>query len=420
MIKAMFSGISGMLAFKSSLDVIGNNIANVNTTAFKSGRATFKETLSQTIKGASAPSGGTGGTNASQVGLGVVIGSVDNDQTQGSMMATGRTTDLAVEGNGFFALGNGSQVMYTRDGSLALDAENNLVNASTGMKVLGWTADMATGSIDTTVPIVASSSINIPVGGMSMARATSKIGLTGNLDGSAAIGDAHEIRFSVYDSLGVRHEVQVNLTKAANQVAAPNYATWNYSVVCPDVGAAAVTSGQLTFDGQGFSRVAGIPISLTFSTPNGSIQPLTATIDTSALTQIGGESDADMAYNDGLPRGTIESFTIDRKGTVFGSFTNGATRPLGQVALAQFNNPGGLMKSGNNLVTESPNSGSARLSLPGEGGLGLLTSGYLEGSNVDLANEFASMIVAQRGFQASSRIISVSDEVLQELVSLKR
>jgi len=420
MIQAMFSGISGMKAFKSSLDVIGNNIANVNTTAYKAGRATFKDMLAQTMISASSPSATNGGTNPSQVGLGVRIGSIDTDQGQGSMLATGRGTDLAIEGNGLLALGNSTRIFYTRDGSFSLDADNNLVSASSGLRVLGWTADPTSGLIDTTAPITAASKINIPVGGLSVARQTSEVKIGGNLDASAALGTGYPIRFAIYDSLGLTHEVEMTFTKAANQPAPPNQATWDYNIVCPDVGAAPVAAGSITFDPLGHSQVPSIPISLTFATPNGSVQPLTATVKTDNISQLDGQNTVDMTYQDGLPLGTLESYSIDRTGLVVGTFTNGSLRDLGQIVLAAFNNPAGLSKSGNNLLVESPNSGSPRHSMPGAGGLGMVTSGFLEASNVDLATEFANMIVAQRGFQANSRIISVSDEVLQELVTLKR
>ena len=420
MIQAMFSGISGMKAFKASLDVIGNNIANVNTTAYKSGRATFKEMLAQTMTPASAPSATGGGTNPSQVGLGVVIGSIDTDQTEGSMTNTGRSTDLAIEGDGLFALGNNTRIFYTRDGSFSLDAEHNLVSASTGLKVLGWTANPTTGVTDTTAPVTAASQINIPIGGLSVARQTANVDLGGNLDASAAVGAAYSIKFSVYDSLGVPHDVDMTFTKAANQAAAPNQATWDYSISCTDVSQTPVATGSMTFDASGSSELPSIPMSLTFANPNGSTQPLVATIDTSSISQGDGADTVSMTYQDGLSLGTLESYSIDQDGTVSGTFTNGSVRQLGQIALAAFNNPAGLSKSGNNLLVESPNSGSPRLSKPGAGGLGTVSSGFLEASNVDLATEFANMIVAQRGFQANSRIITVSDQVLQDLISLKQ
>jgi flagellar hook protein FlgE len=419
----MQSGISGMKAFKSALDVIGNNIANVNTTGYKSGRATFKEMLSQTMTAASGPTASRGGINASQLGLGVTIGSIVSDIAQGSMQATGRGTDIAIEGNGFFALGGGDKVAYTRDGSFSLDAQYNLVSASSGLRVLGWQADSNTGLIDTSTPITGSSSIQIPVGGLSVARQTSEIDVSGNLDASAVDGDEYEIKFDIYDSLGLTHEMRVNFTKlAADPAATPPVpaSTWQYEVFCPDVQAAAVNTGNISFDTLGYSTLDGIDLSLDFASANGSVQPLVATINTQQISQLNGADTIDLAYQNGLPLGTLESYSIDRGGTITGTFTNGSTRTLAQLAIAAFNNPAGLAKSGNNMLVESPNSGSPSMSVPGKGGIGLLSSGFLEASNVDLATEFANMIIAQRGFQANSRIISTSDEVLQELVSLKR
>jgi len=418
MIQAMFSGISGMKAFKSSLDVIGNNIANVNTTAYKSGRATFKDMMSQTMRSASAPSESLGGSNPSQVGLGTIVGSIDTDQTQGSMTSTGRGTDVAIEGNGMFALGNGSRIFFTRDGSFSLDAEHKLTGPN-GLKLIGWTADSTTGEVDTSAPLDATSSIEIPIGGLSIARGTTDIKIAGNLDASADIGDSYPIKFSIYDSLGLTHDVSVTFTKAANQTTGDHEATWDYTISCPDA-ATQPTPGQITFDTLGYSKLPEIPISLTFTSANGSVQPLNATINTEKISQLNGQNTVDLSYQNGLPLGTLESFSIDRSGGIIGTFTNGSTRALGQLALGEFNNPAGLSRAGNNLLVESPNSGSPRLGMPGSGGLGLVSSGFLEASNVDLAAEFASMIVAQRGFQANSRIITTSDEVLQELVQLKR
>lgn len=414
MIQAVYSGISGMKVFKSSLDIIGNNVANVNTTAYKASRGTFKEMLSQTIMGASAPSGTTGGSNPSQIGLGVILGSVATDQSQGSMLPTGRATDVAIEGSGFFALGDGTRTSYTRDGSFALDANNNLVSASTGLKVLGWTADKFTSQIDTTQPISAGSAIEIPLGGLSVARATSAISISGNLDASMAVGDQAPVRFAIYDSLGLTHELRVVFSKSNTP------AQWDYQVYCDDAGAAPVAAGSIPFDSKGYSTVQTIPLSMTFANTNGSVQPLEATINVEKISQLNGKTTADLSYQDGLPLGTLESFDIDRSGIVTGTFTNGSTRPLGQIALAEFTNPAGLSKGGNNLLVESPNSGVPRIGAAGTGGLGKVASRFLEASNVDLASEFANMITAQRGFQANSRIITVSDEVLQELVSLKR
>lgn len=674
MIQAMYSGISGMKAFKGDLDVIGNNIANINTTSYKSSRASFKDMLSQTVSGATAPSANLGGSNATQIGMGVALGSVDVNTTQGSMQATGRGTDLAIDGTGYFALGGNNKISYTRDGSFSLDAQFNLVSSGNGMKVLGWNADLDSGQLDTSVPITSASGIRIPVGGLSIARATAKVDIAGNLNASspgpaqtknvtitgnldkttgpeattfakitgyfdqnAVDGTTRDIAFTVYDQAGTSHTVNVRftkdtgaggwdyaftaagadaasvpangtvtfdaLTKVCNQISIPmnltwnsgadaitanldvsemmegastnaqiapknidgyapnapvtitqniydslgtahqlsitftkqpiantwqysftcpdadpaslpapaNFtfaasgvsnlinipasivlnnpngaaqplsftvntaglkladaslvasapallsqdgsapgeevpvkfdiydslgithqmqlmfkktsspATWDYRVVCPDATDASLPPpGQITFNSLGYSQLPSIAYSLVWKNNNGSEQPLAGKINTASISQLNGATTADLSYQDGLQLGTLESFTIGRDGLVTGVFNNGSNRTLGQIALAQFNNPAGLDKMGNNSFAESPNSGTANIGVPGIGGLGMINSGFLEASNVDLATEFANMIVAQRGFQATSRVITTSDEVLQELVSLKR
>lgn len=418
MIQAMYSGIAGLKAFKSSLDVIGNNIANVNTVAFKGGRVTFKEALSQTMAGATSPSGNRGGTNPVQLGLGVVVGAIDNNMVGGPPQATGRQTDLMIGGQGYFVLGDGPKRVFSRDGSFGLDAQNNLVNSSTGMKVLGWTADPISGAVDTSAQITGNSGINIPLGLLSTSRPTSNVVLGGNLNNAAATGKTYDVQMKAYDSLGSIHDVTVTFTKAPND-AVTDEPVWNYSVKCPDV-TGTVATGPIKFDALGQSKVPSIPISLTFTTPNGSVQPLKFDLDTSQVSSIEGSYTIGSRSNNGLPLGTLESYTIQQDGSISGTFDNGSTRVLGQIAVAQFTNPSGLSKQGNNTVTETPNSGTALIGVAGNGGRGLLSSGFLEGSNVDLAQEFANMIIAQRGFQANSRIITASDEVLQELVSMKR
>jgi flagellar hook protein FlgE len=416
----MYSGIAGLKAFKSSLDVIGNNIANVNTISYKAGRVTFKEALSQTIAGATSPSGARGGTNPVQVGLGVTVGAIDNNMAGGSPQSTGRQTDLMIEGGGYFVMGDGSSKVYTRDGAFSLDAGNNLVSSSTGLKVLGWTADPLTGEVDSSAQIAGSSGINIPVGLLSTARATSQVDIGGNLNNTASIGDTRSIESQVYDSLGVLHKLTIEFTKAANDPVT-HEPIWNYDITCPEVSATVpVVSGAMNFDTNGHSKVPSIDIDLTLAVPNGSVVPLSITLDTSGISSISGDYTISQRNNDGLALGTLESYTIGRDGIITGTFTNGSTRALAQISIAQFTNAAGLSKLGNNTLTETPNSGSAQLGVAGVGGRGLISSGFLESSNVDLAQEFANMIIAQRGFQANSRIITASDDVLQDLVTMKR
>lgn len=420
MIQAMYSGIAGLKAFKSDLDVIGNNIANVNTVAYKAGRVTFRDALSQTMAGASGPVGGRGGTNPVQLGLGVTVGAIDNNMAGGAPQATGRPTDMMIEGAGYFILGDGSGKKYTRDGGFALDAANNLVAASTGLKVLGWQADSSSGVIDTSSPITGGSGINIPIGLLTIARQTSNVDIGGNLHDETAVGSSIPIESQIYDSLGITHKLNISFTRAAND-AVTHAPVWQYTVKCGDVDLVnPVAQGNITFDTSGQSNIDSIPIDLNFAVPNGSVQPLRINLNTSSVSSISGGSTIGERNQDGLALGTLNSFTIGRDGTISGTFTNGSTRNIAQVAIAQFTNPGGLSKLGNNMLEETPNSGTAQIGMAGLGGRGLISPGFLEASNVDLAQEFAAMIVAQRGFQANSRIITASDEVLQELVSMKR
>ena len=416
----MYSGLAGLKAFKSSLDVIGNNIANVNTIAYKAGRVTFKEALSQTMSGATGPTSERGGTNPVQLGLGVVVGAIDSNMAGGSPQSTGRQTDLMIEGGGYFVLGDGIRKVYTRDGAFSLDAQNNLVSSATGLKVLGWQADSLTGAVDTSSPVTGGSGINVPVGLLSTARATSGVDIGGNLNDTEAVAGSRSIESQVYDSLGVLHKLTVKFTRADNDPVT-HEPIWDYEVTCPDVSATVpVKAGSINFDENGHSKVPSIDLSLAFATDNGSVQPLDITLDVGGISSISGEYTISQRNQDGLALGTLESFTIGRDGTISGTFTNGSTRALGQISIAQNTNPAGLSKLGSNTLTETANSGSAQLGIAGAGGRGLVSSGFLESSNVDLAQEFASMIIAQRGFQANSRIITASDEVLQELVTMKR
>lgn len=216
MLQAMFNGVSGVQAHKTMLDIIGNNVANVNTTAFKSSRTVFKDVISQTVRSATQPTeSGLGGTNPFQVGLGVQVGAADLNLTQGSEQPTGKNTDVAIEGNGYLLTSDGIQKYYTRDGSFYLDSAGNLVSTGSGQHVLGWTADPQTGLIDTTQTITKNSAIRLLVGQTSIARATSTVDLGGNVDASVPVGTQVATTFSVYDSHGVPHQLTVHFQKTS-------------------------------------------------------------------------------------------------------------------------------------------------------------------------------------------------------------
>lgn len=406
----MFAGVSGLRNHQIRMDVIGNNIANVNTIGFKKSRVTFQEMLNQTMRGASSPQSNRGGTNPQQVGLGVAIAGIDTIHTDGGPQPTGQMTDLAIEGDGFFIVRDGRSEYYTRAGNFNFDAEGNLVNPANGMKVMGWVGD-----VDRIAENL--SSIIITKGQPMAAKSTTQIIYRNNLDADTPDGDTYKVPMKVFDSLGRSHTVNVEFKKedtTANK--------WSYSVINPlnpDDPTDAISSGTLIFDSTGALDIDGSTIDSFSFTPDGAAA-VEITPDFSAVTQVAQETSIVAHSQDGYPAGSLRTITIDTMGTITGIFTNGINEELAQIALITFDNPGGLLKSGDNLYQNSNNSGEGRIGPPATGGRGIISPGSLEMSNVDLSEEFTQMIITQRGFQANSRIITTSDEMLQELVNIKR
>jgi flagellar hook protein FlgE len=412
---SIYTGVTGLKAHEQAVDVIANNIANINTTGFKAARANFQEALSQTLRAASAAGGGRGTRNPMQLGLGSQIGSIDNLMTQGNLKFTGNTMDLAIQGNGFFLLSDNSGEYLTRNGSFALDGNNRLVSAGSGLALLGWQADPITGAIPSNEMITPSSYLTIPVGVMSIAKPTANVAYQANLDAAAAAGTTVDTSCYVYDSLGVQHRVDITFTKSATDN------EWAWAASGPDADPAVPGStGTLIFDANGQITTPAFNLSVTLAASGGATNPVDAGLSFAGVTQLAGASTVQAVSQDGLPMGTLQSFSIDNQGVITGTFTNGMFRTLGQVALARFANPAGLNKVGNSLWQASVASGPPAVVWPSTGDAGTLASGYLELSNVDLAAEFANLIVTQRGFQANSRVITTSDEMLQELLTIKR
>ncbi|MFN8455286.1 MAG: flagellar hook protein FlgE [Anaerolineae bacterium] len=411
MMRSMSLAISALRNHQVFMDVVSSNISNVNTTGFKANRVSFQELLNQTLRGSSAPRGGLGGLNPIQIGLGMALGGVDTLFTQGSLQDTGKLTDLALQGDGFFTLDSGDGYSYARDGNLDIGLDGSLVNLTTGMKVMGWAADDA-GTINTAQPL---SDIKIPFG-QSMARATGQMNLRGNLDAQSAAGTTVTSTMSVYDSLGVAHDVTLTFTKTGTA----NQWSWSAASTDPTIAGVTPTGTTITFDTDGSYSTTNPAASLSVNFNNGATTPNPVTLDFSNFTQLMGSSSINTSSQDGLPPGALTTFNVSNMGEVVGVFSNGLTRKLGQLAIAKFLNPGGLLKMGQSLFAPSANSGTAQIGLPGQDGRAQISAGYLEMSNVDLAQQFTSMIVAQRGFQANSRVITASDEMLQDLVNLKR
>ncbi len=696
MMRSLFAGVSGLRNHQTRMDVIGNNIANVNTVAYKASRVTFAEAFAQLLQGASRPPGDLGGINPIQIGLGSKIGSIDQNFAQGNLESTGLNTDLAIQGDGLFVLSDGSRSYYTRAGNFQLDANGKLVSPANGFKVQGINAD-SSGNISTGSAIT---DIELPFGQKSPARATSTVTLTGNLDsrelplgtvlatqgkvfavesstsnggagsdvsglyangtsnssifgmvpdsttvtvsdgtntqnytyvkndtgvgtsdfhslkdlvaeinndfgaagfntltaaqnnatgaigftaiaavglnvtssnpallkalgaangnlaaggtsstdqfshiavgtdlvtslrdgtgqslglvagdniaidaneggtavpsGSVAVaagttytqllaainttlgitnlagaaidtttgamtvtGDGglinalsglnirsaapgaaafngvfdsqagnyverqaasdvtHQAAITVYDSMGTPISLSMTFTKDPT---APNRWLWQASVPAPG----AVTgggSGFVTFDTDGrletFAYNGGAN-SLQFDPGSGATAPVDIKLDSGALGDINGlsqfasPSNAVASAQDGYPMGNLQDFSVDSRGVITGYFSNGINQTLAQIALASFNNPSGLLRQGNNMYGESANSGNAIIGFSGTSNQSTITPGALESSNVDLSEEFTNMIIAQRGFQANARVITTADEMLTELVNLKR
>lgn len=411
MMRSMSLAISALRNHQVYMDVVASNISNVNTTGFKSSRISFQELLNQTLRGSSAPRGGVGGLNPIQIGLGMALGGVDTLFTQGSLQDTGKQTDLAIQGDGFFALDNGDGLLYARDGNLDIGIDGSLLHLATGTRVMGWTADAA-GNIDTAQPLT---DIKIPYG-QSMARATSSMHLQGNLDAEAAAGTAVTATASIYDSLGVMHDISLTFTKTGTA----NQWTWSASSTDATVSGITPAGTTISFNSDGSYSDTNPDASISLSFNNGATSPNVTTLELSNFTQLMGLSDINSTNQDGLPPGALTTFNVGSTGEIVGVFSNGLNRKLGQLALAKFLNPGGLLKMGQSLFAPSANSGTAQIGIPGTDGRGQVSAGYLEMSNVELAQQFTSMIVAERGFQANSRVITTSDEMLQDLVNLKR
>lgn len=421
MLRSLFSGVSGLRNHQIRLDVIGNNIANVNTIGYKGSRCNFRDVLYQTMLGASAPQGGRGGINPQQVGLGTSVGSVDTRMSQGNIESTGRNTDMAIEGDGFFILGDDAGVRYyTRAGAFSLDEAGNMINAGNGLKVVGW---MATGTGQLDPDNALPGFIRIVRGEEMPPHATTSVGYIGNLDARAATGATRTIQKTIYDSLGNLHEITLTFTKVDPAIH-PNRWTWSASIteagLSVDDGAGGPATGTVDFT-TGGAFEGQVPASPTVRVLGlVAADPIVMNMRFDSLTQYGSDSTANAGDQDGYGRGSLTEFNVDTSGIITGYYTNGRSRALAQVAMAVFNNPEGLMRFGDTLYQESNNSGVAEVGVALSGGRGTLKPGALEMSNVDLSQEFTNLIITQRGFQASSRLITTSDEMLQELVNLKR
>ena len=396
MLRSLFTGISGLRANQTMMDTTGNNIANVNTTGYKTSNTVFEDTLSQTLKSATAGTSNLGGTNPAQIGLGVKVAGIFTNFSQGAAQTTGRSMDLMIQGDGFFVQNLGNTASYTRNGSLSMDNLGRLVGVDGGI-MQGWMVDDTTGEINTNG---SAGDISIPLAATLPGGATKTVKLAGNLPSDTTSTTPIESSITVYNEIGVPR----TLTMKLSHVGAAGSNDWSVEL------------------SDGDSATTTTPIS--FSSPTQATPPTATlgdvTVDLSKLTQYAGLSTLTTESQDGAIPGTLTGFAIGSDGVVTGSFSNGQTRALARLAIASFANPGGLEKAGNSSWRTTVDSGLAQVGIPGSGQRGTLVAGTLEMSNVDLAQEFTNLIIAQRGFQANSRMITASDEILQDLINIKR
>jgi flagellar hook protein FlgE len=555
MMTAFFSGVSGLKAQQTSLDVIGNNISNVSTTGYKSQRVSFSDLLSQTISGASSSTATKGGTNAKQIGLGVSVGSIDTLMTVGSTQSTGVSTDVSISGDGFFIVSGGSsgEYQFTRAGNFDVDEDGNMTVG--GYKVCGWqeyTVDADGNYVYNTDKAV--DAINLYSDSYNgnkkiiAAEATTAATFAGNLDPSKSvvagatlynIGDTSNLTFdqtstiTVYDAQGNNYDIAVNWKKCAID-SSTNQTSWYWEASSTDgmsispasgyivlnadgtvaennstaistntipaastidttatnttgyansniAASAGLTAGSYTItvaaaasgtagsyditltdaDGTTYTVTDSTDGAATFTTASGTVTlsaPTTIaegsttfaytaestssyTKDTTpalTLTPTNGSVaafDVNMDFSNllsytssstskvtgtpnGYEAGELQSVGISSDGTIVGTYSNGQTQSLAKIALATFTNPEGLEKIGSNLYAVSANSGNYTTVVAGSGGSGSLSSGTLEMSNVDLAEQFSNMMISQRAYQANSKVISTADEMLQSLINM--
>ncbi len=453
MMRSLYAGVSGLQNHQIRMDVVGNNIANVNTIGYKRNRVTFEDILYQNMSGAAAPEETKGGVNPKQVGLGMNVAAIDTIHTAGALQTTGKITDLSVQGEGFFVLKDGEKTFFSRAGNFSIDGDNTLVNPG-GMKVQGWQADPMLGEINTTGTV---EELKIPIGGKIEARATSTLKYRCNLNSETPAGKGkdsiHPTTYTIYDAKGrklnlsVEYEkVGLNLWRATTSLRDGNNAVLNVAanvngVTGNDNPAAATSTFFVQFNPNGTLRAVSeaaamdqdavntpntkLSVDLAFTPePNAPQQTVNIQLGTTGLldgiTQYADASSTKAIFQDGLTMGYLETIRIDKSGVITGIYSSGMKRQLGQVAMATFVNPGGLEKTGNTNFMETINSGAANVGPAGLADKGSMVAGALEMSNVDLADAFTDMIVTQRGFQANSRSITTSDQMIQELLTLKR
>jgi flagellar hook protein FlgE len=397
--------LSGLSASSNALNIISNDLANLNTVGYKDQQANFEDLFYQNL-------GTNGSGDPIQEGMGTTIGSTSTNYSDGTVQSTGVPSNVAITGNGFFISQDSNGVYhYTRSGDFSTNSAGDLITSS-GDTVLGYPA--VNGVVNSGAAL---GPLQVGTNVVSPPSATTTISQQTNLDATAAVGTNYSTPLTVYDSLGASHILTFNFT----QTAANN---WSYQITMPaaDTGGTGnptvVSSGNLTFDGNGnltspTGSVTGISVAgltdgaatmnLTWNLANNS--------GGSLITQVASPSTTSETSQNGFGEGTLQNYMVENDGTIEGSFTNGQTQALGQIALASFSNVQGLESVGGSDYVPTLASGAAVAGVPNAGGRGTLTGGALEMSNVDISTEFTRLIVTQRGFEANARMITTLDSI---------
>jgi flagellar hook protein FlgE len=417
------TALSGLNAASNSLTVIGNNIANSNTTGFKESRSEFVDQYADSIAGMSKL----------QPGSGVRLAQVAQQFNQGNVELTGNTLDLAVNGEGFFTLANSSTEInshvYSRNGAFHVNKDGIITN-SQGQALLAYKPNGSTVAQGFSTGGMTTVSMNTGAGSP---VATSKIDLDVNLDASSTIPTAafdpkdsstynRETSVTIYDSLGVSHKLTTYFVAGATTVGnSRDWTAYHYITDDPANPVSIAAPATLTFDSAGKLTVpANGQVALSsFTVPGSSAAPITATMDYTGSTQVSTTFSVDALKQNGLPAGTLTDVAIDKDGIIFANFSNGGQTPLGKVALTRFTNPQGLTKLGDGAWGESASSGTPIIGNAGEGNFGSIQSGALEQSNVDISKELVSLIMAQQTYQANSQTIQTENSIIQTIMNLR-
>lgn len=421
---SFFIPLTGLEADSTALNTIANDLANMNTTAFKGQAVNFADLFYQQI-------GSAGSGDPIQVGAGVGVSNIETTFEQGSINSTGNATDVALNGNGFFVIQEGGVQEFTRDGNFSLDSNGNLITSG-GASVLGYPA--VNGVVNTNAPLTA---INIPVGTVEQPQATTTLNMTANLDATSTTGTTFPAQITVYDSLGVSHVATVTYAQTGVN-------TWSYSVALPagdfTSGVSTPVTGTLNFDssgnlvsvkqgagattpvGTGPGQVSSIALAFTGLKDGASNLAMNWNLlgsgGTPSISQVAAASAVSATSQNGYASGEYQSFNIASDGTVTATYSNGQQQAIGQLALANAPNLQGLELLGNGDYAATLASGTPSIAASGTNGLGTLEDGALEQSNVNISAEFSDLIIAQRAFEADSKTVTTFDTVTQDTINM--